>query len=164
MASRRHVLKATEMAVKAFFESEDIEYLPDTSILRLKEYVDRNPPLLGISADSAQRGRAKNWLVTIGLVLKTTVRGEPSRDQNHLDFSDDMELAVIDALEQYVPATDQPQPLAQAIMAAAVAAGVVDPDKYMMNDCKITDIEQSNDADGHYVLGIGLSATVISTA
>lgn len=161
MATRHHILRATDAALKAFFEAASITGLSSANIRRVKEYTDLEFPVLVCNAGDASRTRAKNWAVTGTIDLKTTSADDVGEDGTAMSESDAMELAVLDALEVYIPDDDRPHPLGAAIQAAAVAADVIDSDHYLMTDCRLTDVGQGADADGAWTFSIGFKATVI---
>lgn len=161
MATRHHILRATDAALKAFFEAANISGLSAANIRRVKEYTDLEFPVLICNAGDATRGRAKNWTVTGSIDLKTTSADDVGDDGAAMTASDAMELALLDALETYIPDDDRPQPLGAAIQSAAVAADAIDSDHYLMVDCRLADVGQGADEDGAWTFSIGFRATVI---
>src|SRR6185369_5638257 len=101
--ARRHVLRATDKAFKAFLESElSPETFPAAQIVRHKEVTDKQGPIIVCATENGTRKRAKNWVVTGSLIIKTESIGEPEQEQSNLDTSDALEAALLDALEQYI--------------------------------------------------------------
>lgn len=162
-ATRSHVLIATDKALKAFLEAADIADLDDDHIGRNKEIVDKEFPVLICGSESAERGRAKNWKVSGSLLLKTDITDEAGVVTDaQKEASDAMELAVLDALEDKIPGDDRPQPLADAITAAAIAAGVVASNEWMMTAFTPVRVSAGFDEDEVWTFSVDFTATVIA--
>lgn len=162
MATMGHVLTAIDAALQAFFRAAEIADLPDTSIVRGKECVNKELPVLICACDRADRKRAKNWEVTGSIKLVT----DPTNDagevsETKLDASTVMETAVIDTLEGYVPSNDRPQPLAAAITAAMIASGLATADTFLMTAFSIQRVSAGFDDDSVWTLQVDFLAQVI---
>lgn len=162
MASR-HALRKTDNALKSFFIAAAIAGLTKDNICRNKESAGKTLPVLILNSETAARKRARNWLVTGSLILKT----DPTDDANDsaLDASDTLEDAVIASLEAIVPDDDRPQPLGDAITAAAIAsteAWAVEANEFMMTGFSITNISAGFDEDEIWTLSVDFTATVIA--
>lgn len=163
MATAGHVLTATDTALKAFFAAAAIAALPAANIVRNKEMADKGLPVLICASDAAARGRAKNWSVTGSLILKTDITGEDGLvTAAQLAASTALETAVLDALEALIPDDDRPQPLADAITAAAIAAQVVLANDFMMTGFMITRVDAGFDEDEIWTFSVDFTATVIA--
>lgn len=161
MATGGHVLTATDAALKAFFDAAGISGL--SNVVRNKEMSDKGLPVLICASESGARGRARNWEVTGSLILKTDVTDSDGLvTSGQLDASTDLESAVLDALEDEVPTDDRPQPLADAITAAAVAAGVVLDSDFMMTSFRILRVNAGFDEDEIWTFSVDYSAIVIA--
>ncbi len=167
MSSKSHVLRKTDNALKAFCDAAAIAGISAVAspafpsrVVREKETAGKELPVLICNSESAKRGRAKNWLVTGSLLLKT----DPTTDENadNLATSDAQEDAVIEALEEHVPPDDRPQPLADAIQAAAVAAGVVAANEFLMTAFSIVNVSAGFDDDEVWTFSVDFTATVIA--
>lgn len=160
MSSASHAIRKTDNALKAFFVAQSISGLTTDNVVRTKETTGKTLPLLICNTESAERQRSKNWKVTGSLLLKT----DPSTDDNedNLTISDALEDAVLETIETLVPADDRPQPVADAITAAAVAAGVVDSTEFMMTTFQISRIATGFDEDEIWTLSVDFTATVIA--
>lgn len=159
MATAGHVLTATDSALKAFFDAAAI--IP--SVVRNKEMADKGLPVLICASDAAVRGRAKNWSVTGSLILKTDITDETGQvTEAQLTDSTDFETALVDALEAHIPDDDRPQPLADAITAAAVSAGTVLVTDFMMTGIIINRVDAGFDEDEIWTFSVDFTATVIA--
>jgi len=162
MASR-HVLRKTDNALKSFFVAAGIAGLTADNIVRTKESAGKTLPVLILNSETAARKRAKNWEVTGTLLLKT----DPTDDNNedNLEASDTMEDALVAALETIIPIDDRPQPLAEAITAAAIASPndwVVAADEFMLTVFTIVNVSAGFDEDEIWTLSVDFKATVIA--
>lgn len=162
MASR-HVLRKTDNALKSFFIAAAIEGLTEENIVRTKESAGKELPVLILNSDTAARKRARNWEVTGTLLLKT----DPTTEQNesNLDVSDTLEDAVVQKLEALIPEDDRPQPLADAITAAALAstaAWKLESTEFMMTAFTIVNVSTGFDEDEIWTLSVDFKATVIA--
>lgn len=160
MSNQSHVLRKTDNALKAFFVAANITGLTTDNIVRTKESSEKELPVLICGSEAAARNRSKNWLVTGSLLLKTDPTD--AANESALDVSDAMEDAVVEALEALIPADDRPQPLADAITAAAVAAGTVAADDFMMTAFTLTNVSSGFDEDEIWTLSVDFTATVIA--
>jgi len=157
-----HVLTATDAALQTFFRGADIADLQDASIVRGKECVGKELPVLICACDKAERKRAKSWEVTGSIKLitdPTDVSGDVS--ETKLDETTTMEAAVLNTLEDYVPADDRPQPLAAAITAAMIASGLSTADTFLMTAFQIQRVSAGFDSDSVWVFQVDFLATVI---
>lgn len=162
MADSRHVLKLTDLALKAFFVSEGA--FETDKIFRFKEVPDgASFPYLVIASVTAERLRAKNWSVkgTIVLYTSSTKPNTSTASADIVATSDKLEYAVLDSLEQYIPADDNPQPLANEIQAAAVAAGVISSDEYLVSAFYILKTEADAHDEGFWSYSIDFDAKVV---
>jgi hypothetical protein len=158
-----HVLRKTDNALKAFFIAAGITGLTAANICRTKETAGKSLPVLILNSETAARKRAKNWEVSGTLLLKTDPTTDAGAD--NLDASDAMEDAVIEALETLIPIDDRPQPLADAITAAAVAsadAWALLANEFMMTACTIGNVSAGFDEDEIWTLSVDFKATVIA--
>lgn len=160
MAQPRHVLRKTDIALKAFFVAANIEGLTDANIVRTKESAGKTLPVLICNSENALRKRAFNWEVTGSLLLKT----DPTDEENNsaLEASDTLEDAVIAKMEALVPADDRPQPLANAITAAAVASGQVVGTEFAISAFTINRVSAGFDEDEIWTFAVDFTATVIA--
>lgn len=159
MSAQGHVLTATDGALQAFFIGSAIGGL-EGSIYRLKESADKFLPVLICASESAARKRAKNWLVTGSIILKMNLNKEDNT--SNLTESTETETAVLNALEAFIPDDDRPQPLADAITYAGIAAGAVAADEFLMTAFTIGNVGQGYDEDGVWTFTVDFSATVIA--
>jgi len=155
-----HVLSATEGALKSYFEAAGISGLDANNIVRTKESFGKTLPVLICSCENATRQRAKNWLVKGTLLLKS----DPTTDTNYdnLDASTTMEANLVEAMETNIPIADQPQPLANAITAAGIAAGSVIVDQFLMTAFTINSLTTGFDDDSIWTFAVDFTATVIA--
>jgi len=161
MANHWNPLRAVDQALQAYLQSLSIPNLDSGSILRLKEVPDKTAlPVCICAAENATRGRHKNWLVTGSIVLKTDLATDPGNESTQIADSDELEADILDAFESEIPDNDQPQPLAAAIQAAAVAATVVDADKLLIVDFMLKGITAGFDDDGGWTWTVDFGATV----
>lgn len=161
--TRTHVLTATDKALKAFFIAAAIDGLAAANIGRAKEVVDKTLPVLICHTHSALRKRAKNWEVSGTLTLKTDITdasGQVTDDQKLA--SDALELAVLEALETYIPGDDRPQPLAAAITSAAVAAEAVNSTEWLMTGILLRNVANGYDEEEIWTFSVDFTATVIA--
>jgi len=145
----------------AFFEDEATTYEFDdyagpVSFVPAKHDVTKPLPVVICATDSGDRGRAKSWNTSGSIIVKTPVMS----DQGVLmaEESNELEFAVLKALENYVPDDDRPQPLCAAINAVAAAEGY---DNFMLTNFQISSIENSEDEDC-WVFTINFKASVLN--
>lgn len=163
MATAGHVLTATDSAIKAFFDAAAITDLPAAQIVRNKEISEKSLPVLICATDSAARKRAFNWEVTGSLILKTDITDDDGMiTAAALTASTTMETAVLDALESITPTDDRPQPVADAITAAAVAAGVVLSTDFMMTGFMVNRVSAGFDEDEIWTFSVDYTASVVA--
>lgn len=155
-----HVLTALDSALQAFFAAAAIPGLDATQIVRNKESVDKELPVLICSSENAERKRARNWLVS-GLVL---LKSDPTTDANEDNqvATTTMEAAVLERLESFVPADDRPQALADAITAAGVANSVVAANEFAVTAFTIKSVSAGFDDDAIWTFSVDFTATVIA--
>ncbi len=162
-ATRSHVLIATDKALKAFFTAANLAGLAAANIGRAKEVVDKSFPVLICHAHSALRKRAKNWEISGLLTLKTDITDDTGQvtDAQKL-ASDALELALLEALESYIPEDDRPQPLAAAITSAAVAAEAVNANEWLMTGILLRNVATGFDEEEIWTFSVDFTATVIA--
>jgi hypothetical protein len=163
MASQGHVLTATDAANQAFYLAAGIEGLEEGHIVRNKEMSGKELPVLICASDTAVRKRAKNWEVTGSLILKSDITdADGNVTEAQLAASTAMETAVLDALEDLIPDDDRPQPLGDAITAAAVAAEAVEATRFMMTGFMINRVSVGFDEDEIWTFSVDYTAIVIA--
>lgn len=164
MADHRHVLKATDSALKAFLVGEGV--LETSRIKRLKEVTELDFPFIVISSDSAERLRAFNWRVTGAITLFTSSanEGDIGSAADALEYSDDLEFDLLNAIEQYVPQSDYPQTVAATIHAAATtgANAPLDATQFRISSFRIVKVASEIDDDGAWLFAIDFEAFVIA--
>lgn len=160
MAERRHVLKATDNALKAFLVSEGV--LESEQIGGFKEVDGKSYPFIVCASLSAERLRAKNWKVSGSITLLTSSTADPGTSDAKLEHSDEIETDLLEAFEQYIPADDYPQAVAGYIQAAAIDAGAVDANEFNMSSFMINKVEADSNEDGSWSFVIDFTAGVIA--
>lgn len=161
MANHWTPLKAVDQSLVAYFVAQGITGLNKNNVLRLKETGDKTElPILICAATNATRRRHKNWEVDGSIVLKSNLSTDPNEADTQLATSDELETDIFDALETNTPDNDRPQVLAAAIQSAAVAAAVVDSDKFLIVNFMLKSCSQGVDADGNWEWQIDFLATV----
>ncbi len=160
---RTHVLVATDSALQAWLASLQIPELPIERIVRNKEASDKALPVLVCNSAQAERGRAHNWKITGSLELKTDISGADGQVSTEAKAaSDALELVLLDAMENITPTDDRPQLLGDAITAAAIAAGAVASNEFMMVDCYIQRISAGFAEDTLWTFSVDFAATVVA--
>ena len=160
MSSSRHAIRKTENALQSFFVAQSISGLTADNIVRTKETAGKSLPVLICNCDQAERQRSRNWKITGSLILKTDYSTDENEDG--LDASDEMEDAVAQAIESLVPSDDRPQPVADAITSAAISAGSVASDEFMMTAFQLNRISSGFDDDEIWTFSVDFTATVIA--
>lgn len=159
MPAIKHVLLATDSALKAFYDAEAIAGL---TVVRGKESSDKSLPILICSSNTAGRKRARNWEVTGSLELKTDITDADGKITGAAkQASDDLEKAVLAAIEDLVPPDDRPQPVGDAITAAAIAGNVFTAQDFMMTGLMIQRVSAGFDEDEIWTFSVDFTATVI---
>jgi hypothetical protein len=163
MATVAHVLRYTDIAWREFLISDaGISGLTSDQIVRTKESADKDLPILICNAENAVRKRAKNWEVTGSLLLKTACTDTDGQvTAAALTTSDDLETALLEKIENVIPIDDRPQPLADAITAAAVVSAIAST-RFMMTACVINRVTSGFDEDELWTFSVDYTATVIA--
>ena len=166
MATNAHALVNTDTALVEFFNGELEGALavlispgdPSKTIVPGKNAGTKTLPVIICESDTAKRTRAKNWEITGRITVKTPF--QDAKGVSLIDSSKALEFAVLGAMEQYIPADDQPQPLAAAINAAAAE---VLSDNFLLTKFFITDLTADQNEEGTFwVLTIGFTATCLN--
>lgn len=157
-----HALFNLDRMLVAFLKSEKAAYEFDgygkpVTFVPARWDVGKSLPLVIVVSDTATRTRAKNWDVSGRILVRTPLQNE---DGNSLaDQSTALELAIVKAFEDYVPADDRPQPLCAAINAVATAQSFSD---FMLTNFRIADVSITEEEEEFWEFTINFRATVLN--
>ena len=158
-----HLLTSCDAALQAFYRSKNITGLPNANIVRNKESVATLPLMLTCAFVRAERKNGRQWEVFGSIELAS----DPVDDAGditvaRLDATTEMEKAVLNSLEDSVPASGQAQPLAEAIMAAANAANAIEPTEFLITSIAVKSVASGFDDDAVWTFSVDVMAKVVA--